>query len=166
MTRFRLERLLREGNDDPLPGILKRGVSTQLTSPDTIFTLDDLPIPDFSEYYQRVEKSPLKESIHPALLLETARGCWWGAKQHCTFCGLNGSFMEFRSKSPQAFAEEVLALAARHQVMDIAVSDNILDPQFIIGAATSGDRRQHCDQPQGGNGADSHRKWLACHSDQ
>ena len=29
----------------------------------------------------------LQQSV--ALLYETARGCWWGAKSHCTFCGLN-----------------------------------------------------------------------------
>ena len=28
---------------------------------------------------------------------ESARGCWWGAKHHCTFCGLNGSTMRFRA---------------------------------------------------------------------
>ena len=38
----------------------------------------------------------------PTLLLETSRGCWWGAKHHCTFCGLNGGTMHFRSKSPAA----------------------------------------------------------------
>jgi ribosomal peptide maturation radical SAM protein 1 len=42
--------------------------------------------------------------------------------------------MQFRSKSPRVFAEEVLALVERHQVMDIAVSDNILDPRFIADA--------------------------------
>ena len=42
--------------------------------------------------------------------------------------------MEFRSKSPRAFAEEVLTLVERHQVMDISITDNILDPGFIVGA--------------------------------
>ena len=32
---------------------------------------------------------------------ETARGCWWGERQHCTFCGLNGATMAFRSKTPE-----------------------------------------------------------------
>jgi len=126
-----LTRLLREGNGAPLPGILKHGVSVELTSPDPILTLDDLPIPDFSEYYARIDQSPLKESIHPALLIETARGCWWGAKQHCTFCGLNGSTMTFRSKSPERVFDELKYLSTKHGLKQIAGVDNILDTRYI-----------------------------------
>ena len=32
-----------------------------------------------------------------SLLIETARGCWWGERAHCTFCGLNGGTMRYRS---------------------------------------------------------------------
>jgi ribosomal peptide maturation radical SAM protein 1 len=126
-----LERLLRENNPDPLPGILKRGESKELTTPEPIFQLDDLPIPDFSEYYQRIETSPLKELFQPALLLETARGCWWGAKQHCTFCGLNGNTMAFRSKSPERAFEEVAFLHKKHGLKRIDCVDNILDTRYI-----------------------------------
>jgi ribosomal peptide maturation radical SAM protein 1 len=90
--------------------------------------------PDFDEYFASFAASTAKKWSEPRLVVEGSRGCWWGQKHHCTFCGLNGSFMEFRSKSPRAFAEEVLTLVERHQVMDIAVSDNILDPDFIVGA--------------------------------
>jgi ribosomal peptide maturation radical SAM protein 1 len=91
-------------------------------------------IPDFDEYFARFSASTARRWTEPQLVVEGARGCWWGQKHHCTFCGLNGSLMEFRSKSPRAFAEEVLTLVERHQVMDIAISDNILDPGFIAGA--------------------------------
>lgn len=39
--------------------------------------------------------------VGPHLLFETSRGCWWGAKAHCTFCGLNGSTMAHRAMSPE-----------------------------------------------------------------
>lgn len=91
-------------------------------------------IPDFDEYFARFSVSTARKWSEPKLVVEGSRGCWWGQKHHCTFCGLNGSFMEFRSKSPRDFAEEVLTLVERHQVMDIAISDNILDPHFIAGA--------------------------------
>ncbi|HXD34841.1 MAG TPA: RiPP maturation radical SAM C-methyltransferase [Pyrinomonadaceae bacterium] len=126
-----LERLLREGNGDPLPGILKRGVTTELTSPEPIFALDDLPIPDFSEFYARIETSPLKELINPVLLIETSRGCWWGAKQHCTFCGLNGNTMAFRSKSPERAFDELAYLSSKHGLKRVDCVDNILDTRYI-----------------------------------
>lgn len=44
---------------------------------------------------------PLQASFASLLVLEGARGCWWGEKHHCTFCGLNGSLMKFRSKPPK-----------------------------------------------------------------
>ena len=126
-----LERLLRDDNGDPVSGILKQGESTELTSPDPIFALDDLPIPDFSEYYERIGKSPLKEAISPALLVETSPGCWWGAKQHCTFCGLNGNTMAFRSKSPERVFDELSYLTNKHGVKRIDCVDNILDTRYI-----------------------------------
>jgi ribosomal peptide maturation radical SAM protein 1 len=91
-------------------------------------------IPDFEEYFTRFSTSVASKWCAPMLAVEGSRGCWWGQKHHCTFCGLNGSFMEFRSKSPRVFAEELLTLVERHQVMDISVTDNILDPEFITGA--------------------------------
>src|SRR5215831_14817562 len=121
-----LTRLLREGNDDPLPGILKHGMSVELTSPDPVFALDDLPIPESTEYYARIDRSILKESITPALLIETARGCWWGAKQHCTFCGLNRDEMSFRAKSPERAVDEIQHLVARYGTSFVSAVDNII----------------------------------------
>ncbi len=91
-------------------------------------------IPDYQEYFSRFSSSVARSWSEPTLVVEGSRGCWWGQKHHCTFCGLNGSFMEFRSKSPMAFAEELLTLVERHQVLDISVTDNILDPGFITSA--------------------------------
>jgi ribosomal peptide maturation radical SAM protein 1 len=90
--------------------------------------------PDFDEYFDQFAASSLPERCEPRLVVEGSRGCWWGAKHHCTFCGLNGTFMEFRAKSPAAFSDEVLHLVERHQVLDISVADNILDPEFITAA--------------------------------
>jgi ribosomal peptide maturation radical SAM protein 1 len=49
--------------------------------------------PDYDDYMDQIREidpqSPLLEN--PIILYETARGCWWGEKHHCTFCGLNAS---------------------------------------------------------------------------
>ena len=63
--------------------------------------LDALPVPNYRDYMARVQASPLGKTINPRLLFQTSRGCWWGAKQHCTFCGLNGQGMAYRSKVPR-----------------------------------------------------------------
>ena len=43
--------------------------------------------------------------VRPQIPLETSRGCWWGMKHHCIFCGLNGKQMAFQDKSPDRVAQ-------------------------------------------------------------
>lgn len=40
------------------------------------------------------------------LLFETSRGCWWGERSHCTFCGLNSESMRFRSMEKETAIEQ------------------------------------------------------------
>lgn len=69
--------------------------------------MDALPCPDFDDFFAQA-RAAHQDERDIFLQFETARGCWWGAKQHCTFCGLNGDTMNFRSKSP---ARAVLSTA-------------------------------------------------------
>ncbi|MGV9559521.1 RiPP maturation radical SAM C-methyltransferase [Streptomyces sp. NPDC003522] len=87
--------------------------------------------PDYSGYFERLGASVARNWVEPKLVVEGARGCWWGEKHHCTFCGLNGSFMQFRSKSPDTFYDEIMDLARRHRVLDMYVVDNILDMGYL-----------------------------------
>ncbi|KUF17949.1 RiPP maturation radical SAM C-methyltransferase [Streptomyces silvensis] len=87
--------------------------------------------PRFDGFFDRLDTSTAARWIEPKLVLEGSRGCWWGEKHHCTFCGLNGSSMEFRSKRPDDFLAEVLTLTERHQLLDVYVVDNILDMGYF-----------------------------------
>ncbi|WP_326682222.1 RiPP maturation radical SAM C-methyltransferase [Streptomyces sp. NBC_01237] len=87
--------------------------------------------PDYSGYFERLASSAARNWVEPKLVVEGARGCWWGEKHHCTFCGLNGSFMQFRSKSPDVFYDEIMELARKHRVLDMYVVDNILDMGYL-----------------------------------
>ncbi|MFV2083944.1 RiPP maturation radical SAM C-methyltransferase [Micromonospora sp. LOL_021] len=87
--------------------------------------------PDYTGYFERLAGSKANNWVEPRLVVEGARGCWWGEKHHCTFCGLNGSFMQFRSKHPGRFYDEIIGLVERHQVLDMFVVDNILDMSYV-----------------------------------
>lgn len=93
-----------------------------------------IPRPNFDAYFKRFTHSRIAESHSPKLVVEASRGCWWGERHHCTFCGLNGSMMTFRSKSPAAFVDELVALVERHQCLNIYAVDNILDQRYISTA--------------------------------
>ena len=117
-----LEQLLGGEEEPNVPGILRRGGG--LSAPEPVRDMDSLPVPDYSEYVARVEASTIRERLSPVLLIETARGCWWGAKQHCTFCGLNGDTMAFRSKSPERALAEFTQLARDYGYRRIDSVDN------------------------------------------
>ena len=96
-----------------------------------IHDLDSLPIPDYDYHYAALSESSLRLSKKPVVLFETSRGCWWGEKQHCTFCGLNGSSMTFRSKSGERALDELMYLSDRYPDCTINAVDNILDMKYF-----------------------------------
>lgn len=65
--------------------------------------IDDFFLPDYASFFDALENHPeLRRTgtSEPMLFFETSRGCWWGQRSHCTFCGLNGESMAFRAMSP------------------------------------------------------------------
>src|SRR4029453_173525 len=83
---------------DPVqvPGVARR-VGDRVVAPPPAppaQRLDDLPAPDYTEFFARAEDLgvlPRTAQRQVRIPFESARGCWWGAKHHCTFCGLNGA---------------------------------------------------------------------------
>ncbi|WP_327687684.1 RiPP maturation radical SAM C-methyltransferase [Streptomyces tubercidicus] len=126
---------LDEGGDlSDVPGLCHRDAEgTSVANPMSTRPLPPATIlpPDYSGYFERLSASVARNWVEPKLVVEGARGCWWGEKHHCTFCGLNGSFMQFRSKSPDTFYEEIMELARRHRVLDMYLVDNILDMGYL-----------------------------------
>jgi magnesium-protoporphyrin IX monomethyl ester (oxidative) cyclase len=97
----------------------------------TVTALDKLPMPDYDDYFEALRTVATGARIRPGLLAETSRGCWWGEKAHCTFCGLNGFGMGYRSKAPERVVAELLELARRYGIRDVELVDNILDMSHI-----------------------------------
>lgn len=126
----RLIQQLLEGSDQcDVPGIIGR--EDKLSEPERVKEMDGLPVPEYADFFERVRQSSLGDAMNPVALIETSRGCWWGAKHHCTFCGLNGATMAFRSKSVQRSFQELTLLATRYGVKRIDCVDNILDTRYI-----------------------------------
>ncbi len=95
--------------------------------------LDRLPLPDFAEFFEQRRRF-LPDSLTPesetVLLYETSRGCWWGEKHHCTFCGLNGEGMAFRQKSPERVLEDLRRLGA-YPTRHVSMTDNIMPHRYF-----------------------------------
>lgn len=126
-----VERLLSGQPVPDLPGVFTSSSDAPVRNAPSPRHMDDLPIPDFEDYFEQFEQSGLAGSFTPRLPFETSRGCWWGEKQHCTFCGLNGATMTFRSKSAERALDELRALTRRYPGMFLSVTDNILDMKYL-----------------------------------
>jgi ribosomal peptide maturation radical SAM protein 1 len=132
-----LQRLASGEDAGALPGVASRsadgtvrfaGRAPQVTN------LDALPAPDYSDYFSTAKQLAMPDAVQGKTItvpFETARGCWWGEKHHCTFCGLNGVGMAFRSKSPDRALKEIDTLAQRHDIYKLVAVDNILDLRYI-----------------------------------
>ncbi|MCM2257843.1 MAG: RiPP maturation radical SAM C-methyltransferase [Vicinamibacteria bacterium] len=90
--------------------------------------------PDFSEFFAALrplqDAAVLPEWLPRYLMLESSRGCWWGARHHCTFCGLNGEGMGFREKPAETVLTEV-AMLARWGVHRVRMTDNIMPRRYL-----------------------------------
>ena len=129
-----VEAIAAGGTGAGIPGIVYRDASGRTVDNGRgapITDLDAVPPPDYDEYFGAIARSPLVHALRPSLLIETSRGCWWGARSHCTFCGLNGSTMAFRSKSPERVYAELEEFRRRYPVTHVMAVDNILDMRYF-----------------------------------
>ncbi len=96
--------------------------------------MNKTPVPDFDEYFYARKEGGYEGWDHAQevlLPIETARGCWWGVKNHCTFCGLNRAGMEFRSKRVENVIQQLDELSRRYGILDFNAIDNIIEPEYI-----------------------------------
>ena len=86
----------------------------------------------YESFMKSLEQNFPNNQMEPALLFETSRGCWWGAKSHCTFCGLNGMTMAYRAMSPQRALEQFDSLFKYGpKVKYYECVDNILPREYL-----------------------------------
>lgn len=92
---------------------------------------DSAPVPRYDEYFARLRDLPWRDLItpHVALPFQMSRGCWWGEKLQCTFCGENGSGMVYRSKPGRRLTDTLRQLTEKHGVFDTYAVDTILAKQ-------------------------------------
>jgi len=96
-----------------------------------VSNLNDLPYPDHSDYFRALQSSTARDMVVTETTMETSRGCWWGQKHHCTFCGLNGMGMTYRSKTPDRAYQEIKHLLETYRSPEIFNTDNIVDIRYF-----------------------------------
>jgi ribosomal peptide maturation radical SAM protein 1 len=113
-----------------IPGLLVRQADGSPSSASPV-NLDTLPHPDFGDYFERLFDGPLKAGFIPRLPFEASRGCWWGEKSRCTFCGQASEALTYRSKSAPRALDELQALTERYSGCPVVVTDEIVPPAHL-----------------------------------
>lgn len=129
-------RIARGESGQGLPGVVARKTDDVVEGPPPrqVVNMDVLPDPDFDEYFAalfRLGRERVLGAAPPRLLFESSRGCWWGQKHHCTFCGLNNLGMSFRSKSPERVLDQLRHLSHRYNITNFEAVDNIIDMHYL-----------------------------------
>jgi ribosomal peptide maturation radical SAM protein 1 len=126
-------RLLSDRPLDDLYGILWRRRGEIVVNPPSprFDDLDDNPVPDYTDFFTRMARSPLFGRELPSIPFEGSRGCWWGRRNHCRFCGLNGQTLEFRKRSAGRLVAELAEQRKRHNVDVFIASDEIMPLAYL-----------------------------------
>lgn len=96
--------------------------------------MDESPQPDYSDYFEHIshpQAAGLVVAEDVRLPVELSRGCWWGERHQCTFCGLNGLSLGYRAKSPRRALNEVESLLKTYETPYLDMVDNVLSMGYL-----------------------------------
>ncbi len=119
----------------PLPGMACRlNGKVEVGPPSRPVPLADIADPEYGAYFDTLKRLGAARVLgerRTQIPFEGSRGCWWGERQTCRFCGLNGTSVSFRRKPPERLRAEIIRLAQRHRMLDFEAVDRILDLDAI-----------------------------------
>lgn len=133
-----LKRTPRDLDLSKIQGVISRNVDGNgqcNASISQLETLNELPVPDYDDYFDMLKAFNAPKVFFPTLPVEISRGCWWkraagSAKATgCTFCNLNLQWRGYRHKSASQVVSEIDYLTRRHQTLSVAIMDNVLPKQ-------------------------------------
>jgi ribosomal peptide maturation radical SAM protein 1 len=88
---------------------------------------------DYDDYFAQHDRKLPGVRLQPKIPFETSRGCWWGERSHCTFCGLNGMTMRYRAMAPAKAVRLLQRLFDRYAARssEFQSVDNILPREYL-----------------------------------
>jgi ribosomal peptide maturation radical SAM protein 1 len=98
---------VREGALHTIPGVVVQG--DRQAPGRSLANLAESPAPDYDDWFADLKRLREEERVTirtTVLPVESSRGCWWGQKHHCVFCGIDEETLKYRNKD----ADSVLAM--------------------------------------------------------
>jgi ribosomal peptide maturation radical SAM protein 1 len=97
---------------------------------------------DHDAYFERVARLDLGDRVTPWIPFESSRGCWWGERKQCTFCGLH-EIMQFRQRPWDATLAELEHHERRYGVTRFFAVDLIMPRDYPDTLLKEIERRGH-----------------------
>lgn len=86
-------------------------------------------LPNYDDYFHRLAGFGLDNSPHITVPFESSRGCWWGEKAQCIFCGLHET-MKWRERPADEVIAELDHLSRRHGINKFFATDLIMPKSY------------------------------------
>jgi ribosomal peptide maturation radical SAM protein 1 len=97
--------------------------------------MESIPALDYADYYEAIDDhvpgGMAAISKGAWMPYQSSRGCWWGQKHHCTFCGLNDVGMNFREKKADTVLSELDSMLQNHPNKKIFMVDSIMPTTYF-----------------------------------
>lgn len=107
--------------------------------------LDSLPEVDYTQYFEQIYSFQPSYVFNPEKLMifyETSRGCWWGEKNQCLFCGLNGDRITFRQKTPGKVIKNLMEFK-KYNIPNLQMTDAIMPDNYFTTLLPSLAKENH-----------------------
>jgi ribosomal peptide maturation radical SAM protein 1 len=119
-----------------VPGIMLRSGSGRpvATPAPPLVDLNQLPVPNYDDFFDDLRELSERHKISiapPNLPIENSRGCWWGAKNHCTFCGIRDEDLAYRFRDPTLVLTAMEQLSERYGLRGMQFADYILPSSYF-----------------------------------
>jgi ribosomal peptide maturation radical SAM protein 1 len=123
----------RAGLPAPVPNLIlrPRGKSLRVIQAGMVRSLEERHTPSYASFITQVASSAHAARMRLTLLFEASRGCWWGDKHHCTFCGIRTVSEGYRERSAERVQAEILELHERYSPSLLYATDAILSRQHM-----------------------------------
>jgi ribosomal peptide maturation radical SAM protein 1 len=114
--------LYRDSSGDVQRGAAYRPVSREVFAA--------LPDPNFDDFIETARQTGISVDYrwrnNVTLPLEGSRGCWWGSKSQCAFCGLNGCSMNYRAKPGEKVFKSLAACVEKYHCFRFMITDTAM----------------------------------------
>lgn len=102
--------------------------ANRVTHGEPLEDLDNLPPPEYTNFVEQRQKFMGLNTW--TILYETSRGCWWGEKHKCTFCGQHKERIKFRQKNARKVLNELSTMNECYSNNPVLMTDNIMPRSF------------------------------------